>query len=142
MGLGQRIAFLGFQRDVPRLLARSNVFVLSSRWEGLPRSILEAMRAGLPVIASDVGGVREAVVEGETGFLIPRGDAATLEERLRDLLSSPRLRGEMGKAGRRLYEESFAFPVLVESTLALYEKILRDGRRGNADRAAAEQGAA
>ncbi len=142
MGLGQRIAFLGFQRDVPRLLARSNVFVLSSRWEGLPRSILEAMRAGLPVIASDVGGVREAVVEGETGFLIPRGDAATLQERLRDLVSSPRLRDEMGKAGRRLYEERFAFPVLLESTLALYEKILRDGQRGNSDRVAAEQGAA
>lgn len=129
LGLADRISFMGFQRDVSRLLAASHAFVLASRWEGFPRSILEAMRAGLPVVASDVGGVSEAVTDGETGFLVPPQSSDALESRLRELLSSSKLRCTMGTAARRAYEQTFAFPALVRSTVALYEDVLGGDRR-------------
>src|SRR5699024_6423825 len=85
LGLWERIRFLGQRHDVAEHLARAQVFLLLSNWEGLPLSILEAMRAGLPVIASDVGGCNEAVVDGETGFVVQRGDVDALRERLTQL---------------------------------------------------------
>ncbi len=125
LGLTSRVSFLGLRLDVPELLAESQVFVLVSKWEGFPRSILEAMRAGLPVVASDVGGVRESVADGETGFVIRRGDTARLRESLRQLITSPELRVRMGKAGRSRYEDMFTFDRLVARNTALYESILR-----------------
>lgn len=125
-GLAERVRFLGNRRDVAELLAQAQLFVLTTDWEGFPRSILEAMRAGLPVVASDVGGVREAVADGETGFLVPRGDAGTLRERLARLLADPVLRRRMGEAGRRRYEASFTFEHMFRKTLAVYEEVLRE----------------
>ena len=95
-----RVEVLGPRRDVAELLADSDVFVLSSRSEGFPVSILEAMAAGLPVVASDVGGVGEAVVDGETGFLVPPGDPDALAEALARLVADPLLRQLLGEAGR------------------------------------------
>jgi hypothetical protein len=111
---------------------------LISRWEGLPRSILEGMRAGLPVLATDVAGVSEAVVDGETGFLVARGDVDEVERRLSQLLSDPALRERMGRAGRRRYEQQFASRFFIDNTLAVYERLLsgNDHRRG-ANRSAA-----
>ena len=71
------------------ILARSHIFVLTSHWEGFPRSTLEAMRAGLPVVVSDVGGASEAITDGVTGFLVAAGDREQLAERIRDLVRSP-----------------------------------------------------
>ena len=68
-GLAQRVNFLGYRKDVPDLMAAADVYVLASNWEGLPRSIIEAMRAGLATVSSDVGGCREMVREDETGYL-------------------------------------------------------------------------
>ena len=82
LGLADRVEFSGLCNDVPARLAASDVFVLTSDWEGLPLSILEAMRAGLPVVSSDVGGVSESVTDEVTGFLIPKGDKTTLANRL------------------------------------------------------------
>lgn len=124
LGLASRVTFAGFRRDVPRRLAAAQVFLLISKWEGFPRSILEAMRAGLPVVASDVGGVRESVLDGTTGFVIPRGDTARLRECLRRLIASPELRAGMGAAGRARYEEMFTFDRLVERTTKVYESVL------------------
>ena len=118
------IEFLGTRDDVPDLLARSHVFVLPTKWEGFPISILEAMRAGLPVVASDVGGVREAVGEGETGFLVPRGDAAGLRARLELLLENPDLRVRLGAEGRRRYEVRFGLGRMLEKTRAVYDDAL------------------
>lgn len=125
LDLTSRVNFLGFRRDVPERIAEAQVFLLISKWEGFPRSILEAMRAGLPVIASDVGGVRESVVDGTTGFVIPRGDDARLREGLRRLITSSELRVRMGQAGRARYEEMFTFDRLVERTTQVYETVLK-----------------
>lgn len=127
LGLASRVTFLGFRRDVPERLANAQVFLLISKWEGFPRSILEAMRAGLPVIATDVGGVQESVVDGETGYVISRGDTVRLRQCLRSLITNCELRVDMGAAGRALYEEKFTFDRLVERTTGVYESVL--GRR-------------
>jgi glycosyltransferase involved in cell wall biosynthesis len=99
-GLSQRVELLGARADVPDLLARSDVFVLSSRSEGFPVSVLEAMAAGLPVVATDVGGVAEAVEDGETGFLVPTADPEAFARALDRLLVDGELRRRMGAAGR------------------------------------------
>jgi glycosyltransferase involved in cell wall biosynthesis len=99
-GLSQRVELLGARADVPDLLARSDVFVLSSRSEGFPVSVLEAMAAGLPVVATNVGGVAEAVADGETGFLVPAADADALARALERLLADGELRRRLGAAGR------------------------------------------
>src|SRR5262249_40183311 len=96
LALEGKVDFLGDRGDVRELLANSHVFVLGTNWEGLPISILEAMRAGLPVVASDVGGVGEQVADGETGFVVAKGDAALMRERLNRLLTQPELRMQMG----------------------------------------------
>lgn len=127
LGLTSRVTFVGFRQDVPELLAKAQIFLLISKWEGFPRSILEAMRAGLPVVATDNGGVKESVMDGETGFVSPRGDAAQLRERVRLLLSNSELRVKMGEASRAHYEENFTFDRLVERTTKVYESVL--GRR-------------
>lgn len=126
LGLDRRVRFLGDRRDVAELLAQVQGFVLATNWEGFPRSILEAMRAGLPVIASDVGGIREAVVDGESGFLVPRGDALVLRDRIKCLLSDPVLRRRMGGAGRKHYEAAFTFERMLQETLSVYNDFLRE----------------
>ncbi|MBW1833827.1 MAG: glycosyltransferase family 4 protein [Deltaproteobacteria bacterium] len=119
-----RIIFWGEQDNVAEHLSKCQIFVLTSNWEGLPRSILEAMRAGLPVIVSDVGGVSEAVVDEKTGFLIPRKDNKTLQNRLKILIADPEKRKKMGKAGRESYEKNFTFNKMAEKTLQVYEEVL------------------
>lgn len=121
---GARVQLLGERDDVPEQLAASHVFVLSSRSEGLPLSILEAMAAGLPVIASDVGGVPELVADGETGFVVPVGDEDALREALRRLVADSKLRARMGAASRRRAQEHFDLPLLRRAHLGLYESLL------------------
>lgn len=141
LGLDGRVEFLGVRADVENLLAGAQVFVLVSNYEGFPISIVEAMRAGLPVVASDVGGVRESVSDGENGFLVPRGDLPTLRERLQRLISNETLREKMGAASRRRYVEEFTAERMVSKTLAVYTKVLAckhnyDGTRPLANKAA------
>lgn len=126
-GLADRVRFLGARDDVAEILSQAQIFVLVSRWEGLPRSILEAMRAGLPVVASDAGGVREAVDHERTGLLVPRGDVDGLRAALQRLIEAPGLRGVMGVAGRTRYEERFTFDRMLQETLAVYEEVLAEG---------------
>lgn len=124
--ISDRVYFHGFRSDVASYLAAAQLFVLASKWEGFPRSILEAMRAGLPVVASDVGGVHESVRDGETGFVVRAGDVEELRERLRRLITSPTLRLQMGRAGRALYEERYSFERLVAQTTAVYSAVLAE----------------
>jgi glycosyltransferase involved in cell wall biosynthesis len=125
LGLTERVHFVGARRDVPERLASAQLFLLISNWEGFPRSILEAMRACLPAVVSDVGGSAESVVDTETGFVIARGDASTLAARLRLLLSDPALRARMGAAGRHRYEQQFTAQRMFQRTLEVYEGVLR-----------------
>lgn len=131
--LRERVFFLGERKDIADLLSSSNVFVLASKWEGLPLSILEGMRAGLPVIATNVGGVAEAVRHGVTGYLTPLHDAVTLRNCIQELLSSSRLRKEMGEAGRLLYEQEFRLETMVQKTLGIYHEVLAEKRAPLAD---------
>ncbi len=125
MGL-ENVEFLGNRSDVASLLSQAHIFVLTSNWEGFPLTILEAMQAGLPVVASDVGGVREAVTEGTTGYLIPRGDVQTLTSRLQYLINEPGIRAQMGINARRIFEENFTLDKMMHETIAVYEKVLQD----------------
>ena len=128
LGIASRVRFAGFRSDVAERLADGQIFVLTSNWEGFPRSVLEAMRAGLPVIASDVGGVRESVRDGETGFVVPPGNVDVLRDRLRVLIASPLQRRRMGEAGRALYEKRFSFERLAAETSAVYDSVFAHSR--------------
>lgn len=120
LGLEGRVHFLGQRNDVGRRLAAAQVSLLVTNWEGFPLSILEAMRAGLPVIASDVGGVAESVRDGENGYLVPRGDVAQLRDRIERLLTDSALRIRLGAAGRERFVRDFTLDVSVARTLAVY----------------------
>ena len=124
LGLGGRVRFLGYQADPARILARAQVFVLSSRSEGFPRSVLEAMRAGLPVVASDVGGVGEAVANEVNGLLVPSGDPKVLSAALGRLFADVTLRRRMGAAARGTFETCFRWESMVDSTAAIYATVL------------------
>lgn len=108
--LAKRIRFLGYRRDVPDLLRAADIFTLPSHREGMPRSIIEAMMTGLPVVATDIRGSREEVVPGETGLLVPVGDSEALAEALSRLVGDAALRRRLGRAGRvralELYDEA------------------------------------
>ncbi len=122
--LNDDVVFLGLRLDVEQLLAECDVYVLTSNWEGLPLSILEAMRQGLPTIASDVGGVNELVVEGETGYLIPAGDLDCLVRRLCELHEDAALRQNMGVNARRRFEELFSLQGMINNTVAVYDEVI------------------
>jgi glycosyltransferase involved in cell wall biosynthesis len=126
LAIDARVRFLGETDDVAGLLARSGVFVLTSHKEGFPITVLEAMRAGLPVVASDVGGVAEQVVDGETGFLVPGNDPAPLTRRLQHLLDDPARRDAMGGLGRKRYLERFTLEKMAGSTWAVYEGVFSE----------------
>jgi glycosyltransferase involved in cell wall biosynthesis len=124
LGLSNRIQFWGQRSDVAVRLAEAQLAVLITNWEGFPRSILEAMRAGLPVIASSVGGVTESVRDGETGFIVARGDIQGLRERLKYLLSDPDARTHMGQTARKVYENEFTLEHTVRRTLSVYHDLI------------------
>jgi glycosyltransferase involved in cell wall biosynthesis len=124
LGLGGRVTLQGTRDDVPELLASSHVFVLSSHSEALPVSLLEAMAAGLPVVATQVGGVPELVVDGETGLLVPAGDPPGLAAALQRMVDDPALRARLGAAGRARVEEHFRLDMFLEAHLDLYRRAL------------------
>ena len=128
----RRVRWLGARSDIAELLAGAGVFVLSSRYEGLPLSIIEAMRAGLPVVASDVGGVGELVRPDVNGALFEAGDAAALRTRLQALLDDPQRRARFGAAARADYEAGFTVEAMMRATSEVYRAALRGAgaRRG------------
>jgi len=125
--LGGRVTLTGQRRDVPALLAASDIYTLTTwGWEGLPFTVLEAMAAARPVVATRAGGIPEAVVEGETGLLVPRRDPIALTKALGQLVSDPTERTRMGNAGRRRAETLFTQERMVESTVQVYTQVLQD----------------
>jgi glycosyltransferase involved in cell wall biosynthesis len=122
-GLAGRVILTGFRGDVDRLLAAFDVFCLSSRLEGLGTSVLDAMAFALPVVATDAGGLPEAVEDGVTGRVVPGRDPRALADALWALLADPERRLSMGAAGRRRFLERFTAARMVEGTLAAYEDL-------------------
>jgi L-malate glycosyltransferase len=124
LGIGGEVFFTGRCARVAELLAASEVCVLSSRAEGFSNSILEYMAAARPAVATEVGGASEAVVEGETGHLVPAGDDAAMGERVIQLLRDPERARAMGAAGRRRVEALFSTEAQLATTLELYGRLL------------------
>lgn len=124
LGVADRVAFLGDRHDVPDLLARAQGFVLSTHYEGLPLSIMEAMRAGLPVVATRVSGIPEEVLDGETGLLVPHRDVAALAGALGRLAAAPAVRQRMGEAGRQKFLREFTIERMLAETEGVYREIL------------------
>jgi len=124
LGVSDRVDFVGWSDEPRRYLPGFDAFVLPSRQEGFPLAVVEAMLAGVPVVAADVGSVSEAVVEAETGFLIPRDDPAALTDRLRRLISDPELAQKMGRTGRERAKTNFTAEAMARSFEELYREIL------------------
>lgn len=122
--LGSAVLFAGIRRDVPRLLAASDVFVMTSLWEGLGLVFLEAMACGLPVVATRVSAVPEVVVDGSTGLLVPASDAQALAAAIAHLADDPALRARLGASGRARVRESFGLARMIDATLDVYREVL------------------
>lgn len=124
-GLSSRVSLLGERTDIPECLAASDVFVLPSRWEGLPITIIEAMMAGLPVVATHVGGVAELVEDGITGFLVPSEEPRALADAIQKLLDDKELRLRLGQAGREKALKEFTLEQTLAETQSVYEEAVR-----------------
>jgi len=126
LSVTNRVNFLGYSSNVASVLKTAHIFTLISNWEGFPITTIEAMRAGLPVVVSKVGGAWEAVIEGVTGYSVERGDVQSLHQRLLQLVSDAELRRKMGNEGRKRYEAQFTFGKMFESTVKVYEQVLAE----------------
>lgn len=125
LGIADRTFFIGRCQDVGAVLSVSDVCVLSSSAEGFSNSILEYMAAGKPVVATDVGGAREAIVQGETGYLVPAGDDVRMADHIISLLSQPESARAMGQSGRRVVSEKFSYHRQLQSVEGLYNELLK-----------------
>jgi glycosyltransferase involved in cell wall biosynthesis len=121
------VHFLGFRGDVPRLLQSADIFVLPSRREGLPRSIMEAMAAGKPVVATDVRGNRDLVGNGVTGILVKLGDVVGLAQAILQLIHDPELRLRMGEAGREKMQ-AYSLDHVIKEMSEIYARYLSSNR--------------
>ena len=131
LGIAERVVFLGHRRDVPELLRCCDLFVLPSLFEGLPVSVLEAMAAARPVIATAIGGTDEAVVHGETGLLVPPGDSVALATAIKLVLTDRGLADHLAMAGRARVEREFSAEAMLDRVTKLYDEVLtaRDAQR-------------
>jgi glycosyltransferase involved in cell wall biosynthesis len=124
LGVRGRLHWDGWRADARARMAGFDAFLLPSRYEGLPLALLEGMAAGLPCVASDVDATREAVADGETGWLCPPGDADAWADRLARLASDEESRLRAGRAGLRRYREQFSLEAMARGTAAVYEQAL------------------
>jgi glycosyltransferase involved in cell wall biosynthesis len=124
LGVGDRVRFLGQRDDVPDLLADCDLFILPSLHEGLPISVLEAMAASKPVIATAIGGIPEVVVDGQTGLLVPPADPPALAKAIRTVLADPTLARNLAMTGRDRLLKEFTAEVMVQRTTQIYHELL------------------
>ncbi len=122
-GDDNRIKFLGWRKDITEILNNMDIFFLPSKWEGLPRTVLEAMASSLPVVASSVDGTVEAVVESETGYLLNPCNLDGFVERLGELIEDEKKRLKMGSRGRERVEMYFSYDRLINKTLNVYKAL-------------------
>lgn len=129
LGIADRTFFIGRCQDVGSLLSISDVCVLSSSSEGFSNAILEYMAAGRPVVATDVGGAREAIVHGETGYIVPPGDDQRMAEHIIYLLSDPENARSLGASGQRRVNEMFSCVRQLQNVESLYNELLKQAER-------------
>jgi glycosyltransferase involved in cell wall biosynthesis len=129
LGLEGRVLFLGQRDDIPRLLANCDLFVLPSLYEGLPLTVLEAMAAGRPVIATAIGGTDGVIIPGETGLLVPPGDPVALAEAIGRLLRDRPLAARLAAAGQMAVERQFSATAMARGMSEVYRKAVGSGRR-------------
>ncbi len=125
LGIASHFIFAGFRDDIPALMSLCTVYALPSYREGMPRSILEAMAMGLPVVATRIRGCREEVVEGETGFLVPPRDAPQLADRLLRILTDRDTARRMGEAGRRRAVAQFDRRLVLDRQWQVYQHLMQ-----------------
>jgi glycosyltransferase involved in cell wall biosynthesis len=128
------VTFLGETRDVPQVLAASDIFVLPSRWEGLPLAVIEAQMAGRPVVAAAVGGMADLVEDGVTGFLVPPSNPGALAKAIQTLLDDPALRRRLGTSARARALREFTAERMLRETNQVLKDVMED-RRGRHRRA-------
>jgi glycosyltransferase involved in cell wall biosynthesis len=129
LGLGERLLFLGHRDDIPALLAATDAFVLPSLFEGTPLALLEAMAAGKPVVTSAIPGTDELVADGETGLLVPAGDADALAAALRRIVADPELRARLGAAARLKAGTAHSAIASTQRVVEVYEALLAQRQR-------------
>lgn len=124
LGLVGTARFTGYRRDVPDVLAASDVSALTSPFEGVPRALMESMAVGVPVVGTDVPGTRMLIRSGECGLLVPMGDVEALADALAKLCEDSALARRFAESGRRRVKEHFSEPVVAERVLRIYEHVL------------------
>ena len=124
LGIDDRVTFLGQRKDVPDILEAQDIYLLISHWEGFPRSIIEAMRASLPVITTSTAGSPESVDQFTTGYVVPERNPQKLSRAINLLISDPIRCSTMGEMGRLRYEKFFTFDQMAYKTLNVYESVL------------------
>ncbi len=128
LGLSSQVHFVGWRRDVPEILAASTLLVLPSRWEGMANVLLEAMASGLPVVATDVEGVREVLADSSDLQVVPFGDTERFAGRVKAILENPRLAASLGQANRKRVECAFSIEGTVASYQRLWESLIACGQ--------------
>ena len=132
LNLEDKVRFLGVRRDVPDLMNAADAYVMSSAWEGMPMVLLEAGACGLPVVATDVGGNSEVVLNGKTGFIVPPRNPEALAQAMEKMMALPKeKRLEMGEAGRAYIEANYSLEHVVDQWEGLYMELLQ--RKGMLD---------
>ena len=129
LGLRDSVRFLGWRRDLPRIYAASDVFLLTSRNEGTPVALIEAMAAGVPGVSTDVGGVRDVINDSGLGIRVPAGEAGALADSVHTLLDRPDLRRQMGDRARQSVLERYSLDRLARDVATLYRELLPDQPR-------------
>ncbi|MBS3967370.1 MAG: glycosyltransferase [Truepera sp.] len=125
LSLAEQVTFLGARNDVPALMQAADAYLMSSAWEGLPMVLLEAAASSLPIVATDVGGNREIVLDGKSGWLVPPSDPVALAAAMQRLMAMPETaRRQMGEAGRNYVRQHYDLERVVDTWEALYQELL------------------
>ena len=126
LGIGRDVTFLGVRHDIPALLSAADGFVLSSAWEGMPNVVMEALAAGVPVVATGVGGVPELVESGKSGFVVPPRDPGALSEAMRRVMKLPREQlKQMGQHGRQHIAANYGMSSMAQRWIRLFDELLK-----------------
>jgi glycosyltransferase involved in cell wall biosynthesis len=124
LGIDEEVKFLGVRRDIARLMKITRIFVLPSRWEGLPLTILEAMSNRMSIIATEVGGIPEVIENGKEGILIPPEDPEALAQAVIKLLEDRKLRIELGLNAYKKVKEKYSIEVYTKNIFDLYKSLI------------------